>query len=123
MDKIILRAWDAEEGKMYYDLSSLDISVSLTQGAVVVGKKNRSFTPSLCTGHSDKNGKKVYFGDVVEVDGMRAIIDYDSLRCALRFQTLSEEFWGSRWAAHDLSRFNVIGNIYEDSHLLDLLNK
>ena len=75
------------------------------------------------TGLKDKNGKLIYMGDVVKDDATNSIYKVGEKKCAIYLE--NDEYIGY---FHELSmafaekRLEVIGNIYENSDLLEVNN-
>ena len=73
-----------------------------------------------CTGLKDKNGTLIYIGDVVKDDTTNSIYKVGEKKCAIYLE--NDEYIGY---FHELSmafaekRLEVIGNIYDDSHLIE----
>lgn len=73
------------------------------------------------TGLKDKNGKYIYVGDIVTVNGTwDCIIEYKQSSCAFVLKSID-----SRWSMGYFSNYDdieemleVIGNIYENKELL-----
>ena len=73
------------------------------------------------TGLKDKNGKYIYVGDIVTVNGTwDCIIEYKQSSCAFVLKSID-----SRWSTGYFSNYDnieemleVIGNIYENKELL-----
>ena len=77
-------------------------------------------------GLKDKNGREIYEGDVSEAsDGEIRIICYDSNQAKYKAVPLHcyKQYAGQGgWTGYELrndNRHEVIGNIYEDTHLLE----
>jgi len=68
------------------------------------------------TGLHDKNGKEIYFKDIVEApSGQSFIVDWldDEMRIALR------SISNCTWYNFNVGLYKVIGNIYENPELLN----
>jgi len=119
MDKqreIKFRAWRKEEKKM---LKWEHIAVAWTAGAL----KDDQFTVVMqYTGLKDKNGKEIYEGDIIKgmfsLSGKMGVVKYFEKYAGFGFTT---EYWGKmdfNFKNNDLSRYKVVGNVFENPELL-----
>ena len=127
MREIKFRAWDKKENRMEYcpgvkrmeDWLSPDIN-----GLIKHCQEDEDYILMLYTGLKDKNDKKIFEGDIVNVyhtwwgDGKiswRARIQWNEESAGFRLVD-KESSIGMLWCS---SRVKVIGNIYENPELLE----
>lgn len=129
MREILFRAWDKKSKKMR-EIDSIAFnkdmdmfgceSVKLVnlwgydiieQKDIIVQREGKSFVLMEYTGLKDKNGVKIFEGDIVVCNRYEEKVDYLVLLKDLR--DLPSELYGS-----SLNYRKVIGNIYENPELL-----
>lgn len=71
------------------------------------------------TGNKDKNGKEIYEGDVVEVEEWREKADCTGSHWKWYVYVVS--YQDQQWLPEDLDEAQIIGNIYENPELLEVL--
>lgn len=145
MREIKFRAWDKNKNKMlsYYDLYAIDCSTEYPFLALIKGYYAYSGAGFLdgvdpvimqYTGLKDKNGKEIYEGDIVKMHYFFENLDPYTLGVfedeaevtgTVRidpFGTYTETEkatydWGD-YLQEPSEELEIIGNIYEDGHLL-----
>ena len=108
MREIKFRAWDFENKQMRTELRASEIGV-LVEGGY---KGLMQFT-----GLKDKNGKKIYEGDIVDGMATRYFIKNGGRGMYEFWESETEQgyHWGI-WNVHN--QLEIIGNIWENSELL-----
>ena len=67
------------------------------------------------TGLTDKNGKKIFEGDIIRSNSERGYIEYYPNDCA--FDVVDDH--GFYWLISEMSNIEVIGNIHDNHELLE----
>jgi uncharacterized phage protein (TIGR01671 family) len=124
MREIKFRAWNSDKNKMVYSsdlFQSRSIIFLLRWEAIPGGMWKEQiadrFNGELMqfTGMHDKNGKEIYFGDIVR--GMNASMGHDENREVKPFKWYGiSPFCETEYSSH--AAVDVIGNIYENPDLL-----
>lgn len=100
-------------------ISVYDIGIGFRGGAAIFSFDKVEFMEN--TGMKDKNGKYIYEGDIVMVNGTwNCIIEYNQSSCAFVLKSID-----SRWSMGYFSNYDdieemleVIGNVYENKELV-----
>ena len=87
----------------------IDFKFDSGNGSVLVPKKGCTILQFI--GRHDSRDTPVYEGDIVELDGARAVVRWDDGCCSFYLDTLDEDKWCEDWDMGDLYRFTVVGNI------------
>ena len=122
MTKIKFRAWDEKEKKMY-EVDSIYFPLGITSGKDLTVFRRGSYdwlsiddvTLMQSTGLRDKNGTEIYEGDIVEGENY-LFPCFDNRRVEITWQ---KESGGFEMNSFNLKDIEVIGNIHENSELLE----
>ena len=101
-------------------VSVYDVGIGFRGGAAIFSFDEVEFMEN--TGLKDKNGRYIYEGDIVTVNGTwDCIIEYKQSSCAFVLKSID-----SRWSTGYFSNYDdieemleVIGNIYENKELVE----
>ena len=120
MREIKFRAWDIENKKMI-DIGEMNVGLSVSAWIKVIGANGTTFNKMIVngetadfmqfTGLKDAKGKEIYEGDIITSPWGNAEIFYSN--GGFRMKTASHRFL---FGQH--RNWEIIGNIYSDSHLL-----
>ncbi|WP_430596082.1 YopX family protein [Streptococcus gallolyticus] len=125
------RAWDKKCNEMFKDTFAITESgqVIIVEQESVFDTPDYVFTDDLIimqsTGLIDKNGKEVFENDVIrDSDGFEGIVQYDESYGVYGIAYLPTLSNGIDMTFEELkdnyrNKFEVIGNIYENSELLE----
>ena len=126
MRKIKFRAWNGSRGKMIYDHIFINLhgrlfidcdphGVDMSNKTSIYPPVNENhYTLLQYTGLKDKNGKEIFDGDIVDINGCKnRVVEWDEDWCGFY---LSREL---NPVGYFLSEeYEIIGNIYENPELL-----
>ncbi len=120
MREIKFRAWDLDKVKMVFVLNmELDYNRDLQHCVIAgspmeVGERRHDCEDLIFmqyTGLKDTNGKEIYEGDIMSVNGEKAEVYYDENNVCFCLAT------GIDYNPC-IGRYEIIGNIYENPDLL-----
>ncbi len=131
MREVKFRAWQPYSKTMYYSGSNFFINIG-RQTDWITGEKhwvgyeirdNRMFASCVYsdsgalmqyTGLKDKNGKEIYEGDILLIEGRRNICIFRGGGFTFQWETEKHRFYHPDFSPES----EIIGNIYENPELL-----
>lgn len=130
--EIKFRAWDNVKNKMYYTGEEDSIFFAFDSNGIVATELSdepleecdslEHLIYMQYTDLKDKNGKEIYEGDIVTGEESKIICEVIYTEGAMFMLRWNDTKWGNQEYHHyGLGAFTleVIGNIYEDKHLLE----
>lgn len=118
MRDIRFRAWDKSNKEMFYSDFVIQANGKLVWWLPTRGYlwERDDVVPMQHTGLHDKNGKEIYEGDIVRIDGCSGLVE-------VFFGGVSFRIKGNFEGSYILDplridKYEVIGNIYENPGLL-----
>ncbi|HHI3604947.1 TPA: YopX family protein [Bacillus anthracis] len=127
MDTVEFRAWEKEEKKMYHDVGIVGTLIILEHeqrgydfceaDLTLYDQLDDKYDLMQYTGIKDKNGKKIFKGDIVkDHDDCLYIVEWDKKDAMFYYKdSYGYEDDDLRMSA---VAFEVIGNIYENQNLI-----
>ena len=116
MNEVKIRAWDESTKSMVYPSNNLGFTSAdiLKRYSVVM----------LCTNVQDKNGKDIYDRDIItNYHGDLQIVRSGIGRWRAVLEKRATSFWPAQYLYCTYMQWEVVGNIYESSELLEDFNE
>lgn len=111
MRDIKFRAWDTETKEMSYDfLNKHWLRVCIESPFVELMQY---------TGLKDKNGRKIYEGDIIRDEIGCGEVEWVQEHCGFKVFTRNPSFYWNFESDGETKNTEVIGNIYENHELLE----
>jgi uncharacterized phage protein (TIGR01671 family) len=117
MREFLFRVFDKQKNIMIYDydqsigkIYNLQIGSSLREWLFYIGLRDE--TLMQFTGLHDKNGKKIWEGDIVESGFLKWIIRFEKGCFVFAHSQTAEDY---SYLYRGYKEFKVIGNIYENA--------
>ena len=130
MREIKFRAWDDDKSQMIYDFSKNyqiytkdETNILFCGGEMDNGDWNEPILMQY-TGLKDKKGKEIYEGDIIlnptatEPEDKGWLVFWKDYRWMIRMNDSQYQYEFDFNADFDTSKFEVIGNIYQNPELL-----
>lgn len=113
-DRFQFRVWKGKENRMVYNVTHLN-PLLLDER---INPENKHNVTMQCTGLKDKNGKLIYEGDIIQIQGDRskAKVEYNLEKGM--FLLVGKKYAPSAFMTIRKDYWEVIGNIYTNAHLL-----
>ena len=125
------RVWDTEKKEMIYGAEMAYDYMRPCNGKIIEAEcfadvlENKRYIVEQCTGIKDKNGRLIYEGDIVKITGDVMTIGLKYMDCLFKVIWADNGFWFEMLDENDCLGFceyweyEVVGNIHQDSHLLE----
>ena len=122
MRDIKFRVWDNDLEIMSY--SDTDIFITFSDDGICIGyeidDEIDDYDLMQYIGLKDKNGREIYEGDIVEYKNEYHVIEWDDCKfMAKGFYCSSQDTPDDFFSEFAYTNCKVIGNIYENSELLE----
>ena len=123
------RAWDSAKKEMFKDTFAITESgqVVVVEQESVASSPDYVFVEHLVimqsTGLKDKNGKEIFEGDIVDYKGRKALVRWHGSYASFIYRFVDElQNRNTEWKPLYLAymKCEIIGNIYEHPHLLEV---
>jgi uncharacterized phage protein (TIGR01671 family) len=121
MKTIKFRIYDKQNNKIIESGATPSMLKSFFEHTAVLHTKEEM--PYLqFTGLLDRNGKEIYEGDIIKgmfsLSGKMGVVKYFKKYAGFGFTTEYWEKMDFNFKNNDLSRYKVVGNVYENPELL-----
>lgn len=116
MDRFRFRVFDNINKRYEKDLTMIDKDGDICYqdgGKYCNGEHPEDFTIEQCTGLKDKNGKLIYEGDVVDINGEKANVIWRDTAFYYHFAPYRLEVGYINYCLMGVIKGTVIGNIHE----------
>ena len=131
-DRFKFRVWDKENFNYLefegFKKGEIEFNFDIDTNSIWIEFDHNKYILEQCTGLKDKNGKLIYEGDIVRDEHSEAVAIIEwlsyaySLMAHIRGMDDYVPLEDICYACEASTPFEVIGNIYEDSHLIENSN-
>ncbi|AXO94305.1 hypothetical protein MCCC1A01412_27005 [Bacillus anthracis] len=135
MQTVEFRAWEKEEKKMYHNVGLVGTLIILEHeqsgydfcelDLTLYDQLDDKYDLMQYTGLKDKNGKKIFGGDILkDLDELPFYVEYSEKLGAFCFVDKFDSYGETKYTTKDLhwEDLELVGNIYENPELLDIEN-
>ena len=120
IDRLRFRVWDKRLNRYLGKDDPTPMLMSNGNLAYLDDEGMKFYKVEQCTGLNDKNGKRIYEGDLIKIDDDVAVIKWSDYYARFMLESSEDNFDFETTYAEECK---VIGNIHENADLLEVGGK